>query len=1153
MISLFDRERQHIVAEALQDSPLAAKSAPLTREASDDNFWLCGTAIPRSFGICEHVLVVDPSAATADELPVSVVPDLAEDPRFQDRPYIHGHPFNHFYAGVPIRTPGPNGINIGVYCIFDPQPRPQGLGADEIKFLRDISRTVMNYLECRVSHGRCQRSERMVRGMGNFVEGADSLVSTGGSAPGRPSGHSKKRISRQVDPAEVLPAGAKSSSSLPLRPRRPEPLSKTLGTAGRKTDDSLLSPRTASFVSSPTQKAFPVSIASPEIATLRQFAPLAPDDSSRSSTPRPESQQSGDSSPRPGVLSQVSTVDLQLVETRRVFAKAANIIRQSLDVDGVLFLDATVRSFGGLVGQTERKSSAIGLDNGHYLSNDEEAIASQTPSVASREDLCKVLGFSTAQGSSIRDDRTPWHFEGLRDRTLHRMLRKYPNGRIFNFEADGQVLQPPPGVAERDPPTPRVFVAPQRPVSPARQWSNESLGPQELRLDVATTSDPGGQIPIIQKQRSSVGESIITLFPGARSVITLPLWDAQKKRWVSGGFIWSNNPKRVFTTDETLNFLRVFGLVIMAEIHRLNTKAEETIKSNILGSISHELRSPLHGLVGAVELLHDSKLDAVQHNVLNIIETSGKTLVDTINHLLDYSKINNHLDSDPKKESVLGKVGVEPNDRRNAANVLPVELDCLVEEVVESVLAGFHHERMSMSPRSMRDVAEYRKMSDELAAAPLAPERVQIYLDIEATRSWSFYTHPGAFRRIVMNLFGNALKFTRSGFVRISLTKQPAKPYEPNARATVLLTVADSGKGISENYLQHHLFTPFCQEDSFAPGTGLGLSLVRQIAVNLGGEVKVVSQVGRGTTITVSLPLLNDADDDAEAASTIATDSSGSRTEIERLRGRKVLLRGFDGADSHVDRLTSQSNEDVGRLSGSRGHFVERTCRAWLHMQVLSELEAEMQRPDFIIQYDSMLSFEDGEKIAAEAPCPVLFICDASVAQRNFSCSLPNAETRIRTFEFFSPPLGPRKLAKGLVHLMDMSKVKQEQQEPVTSVEVLSIETDVQRATIDEKGGLIPAYEMTTELTKRVTAMKTTSKTNIDPETHPLKLAGSSSLPTPPEDPRSKDPMARATLVHVMEGIPAEKTPVVMIVDDNAINLKVSKSQSSLYPQESAC
>lgn len=1141
LISLFDRDRQHIVAESVLNSPIAP-TEPFTPQQSNheeegqdyfqhgnqhsknagaDNagFWLCGTAIPRAFGICEHVLLESETGngSSPNELPVSVVPDLAADTRFQDRPYILGEPYNRFYAGVPIRSPGPNGVNIGVYCIFASAPRHQGLSSDEVKFLQDISKTVMGYLECRETLERFRKSERMVRGMGNFVEGADSLSLSGG-------GHGKK-ASRPVNLTEI-PAEGNTMKRMPSRKKVPEALSKGLGVAGCLFDEALLSPRspfpltpgtTWSNRTSPSLEPTTPSWISSYVQT-QPLSTLAPEDSSRSSTPRPESQQSEPRSPKPAVLSEVSTADLKLVETGQVFAKAANIIRQSLDIDGVLFLDATVRSFGGLIGsKSERQTSSVGLDNLNYLSDDMDSTQA-----SSRDNFCPVLGYSTATHSTIRGHPVPVGFEGLQDKTLQRLLKRYPNGRILNFEANGEMVLNSGSAMDRPQPSPSM--PPKRPVSPRREWSRDSRLSELAELDPADTS---GTTPSIRRQKSSVAETIIHLFPGARSVVLIPLWDRQKKRWVAGGFAWTKDPTRTFTSDGTLGFLRVFGMIAMAEIYRLATKAEETMKSNILGSISHELRSPLHGLVGAVELLNDSQLDAVQLNVLSIIETSGKTLVDTINHLLDYSKINSFIDKPASERST------RPTD-----SPAPVELDLLVEEVVESVLAGYSHER-----RAVRDATEYRKYADALGGQirqTALADRVEIYLDIQPQVCWRYPAHPGAFRRIVMNLFGNALKFTTSGFIKISLSQDPAN-------RAVMLIVADSGKGISEDYLRDGLFTPFCQEDNFAPGTGLGLSLVRQITVNLGGEVKVASQVGRGTTITVSLPF---ADTKHQLQS---GDPTGSKKDIDRLEGLKVMIRGFEGVMPSDSEVYTPGPATVGRLSDSQARCLESTCRKWLQMEILTE--ATNDRPDFIIHYDPGLSFEDGEAIGMMATCPVLFVCEQSVARRNFSENLPDANSRIRTFEFFSPPLGPRKLAKGLVHLLDMWKIKQEENEPAldtnsASVEVVAKKLETPTIKLDNGDAVVSAEEL--EVGDGVRVFKATETDVVATQTMQYM---SSALPTPPEDSRVRDPLSKPerSISEVVESAEPEQGPAVLIVDDNAINMKVSLAHWSRSRPKTQC
>lgn len=180
LISLFSEHHQLVVAEATRDSAITPNIE------GPNHVWLGCTKISRNFGICEHVLAAQDSTPAdsppapnpsspprLSKLPVFVVPDLADDPRFSDRPYVHGSPFNRFYAGVPIRSP--RGIDIGVLCIFSDKPRLAPFTESQITFLRDMSCTVTDHFDSKRSVERYRRTERMVRGIGSFVEGKSTM------------------------------------------------------------------------------------------------------------------------------------------------------------------------------------------------------------------------------------------------------------------------------------------------------------------------------------------------------------------------------------------------------------------------------------------------------------------------------------------------------------------------------------------------------------------------------------------------------------------------------------------------------------------------------------------------------------------------------------------------------------------------------------------------------------------------------------------------------------------------------------------------------------------------------------------------------------------------------------------------------------------
>ena len=193
-----------------------------------------------------------------------------------------------------------------------------------------------------------------------------------------------------------------------------------------------------------------------------------------------------------------------------------------------------------------------------------------------------------------------------------------------------------------------------------------------------------------------------------------------------------------------------------------------------------------------------------------------------------------------------------------------IDISVVCEEVVESVFAG--HVFQYVTAQSFDMVPDTRgKMSDrkKLTASSeqtMGPQQLQhpgviVILDIEP-QNYQFTTQPGALRRLIMNLLGNALKYTSVGYVRIKLQAEDMEDlktpgtmgsveYAP--RSMVTLTVTDTGKGISADFLRSKLFMPFAQENSLSSGTGLGLSIVRKIISLLEGEITIDSEVGVGT------------------------------------------------------------------------------------------------------------------------------------------------------------------------------------------------------------------------------------------------------------------------------------------------------------------
>ncbi|KAK3682190.1 hsp90-like protein [Podospora appendiculata] len=954
IVSLFDRTYQHFVAEAIRCAPLNNGSP-----GAEEQLVFCGPAIPRTQSICEHVLTGSAEGASIPgcdtgtgvlnepaNLPVSVITNLDLHPKFyllremdKDR---------RFYAGVPIRSP--TGINIGVYCVFDNKPRPEGLTKDQIQFVRDISKTVMDYLQAKRSNEWYRREERMVRGLGSFVEGQATL-SNWSASPDQSS-------------FRDIPGVQEGTLNKKLRSSISQPPSVAHTHHARKR----------------SHEEHPRSIMSATRGDEAVSVPMAVHNSSR-----------------------VASADLLQGETERVFSKASNIIRESIEVEGVLFLDASVRTFGGRIGQEVSEPPILETVQSSESSSDESQ--NGQPPISTEQHSCNVLGFSTSRRSSINDhDPLPSHAD-FPERLIQKLLQRYPHGRIFNFDRDGAGMDYSGMEVDR-------FAS----VSPF-------YGPA-----IIPTVDAVGDTPAKPSGRRLSSQQDLTncflrMFPGARSVAFVPLYDGQKNRWFAAGFVWTKTPTRIFTQENELSYLRVFGLATMAEVARLSTRAADRTKTDILGSISHELRSPLHGVVGAVEMLRNTVLDEIQENILRTIETSGRTLLDTIDHLLDYSKISNLVRASKadRRNSVLDPCA-SPNSGNLRTPQLHVHIDRLVEEVVESVLAGWSYRNMSDAHfaawHSFVVGSQQTSSRDPKTTAPSGPAQagsqgpeivdpVQIYLDIDPSVNWSFQTHPGAFRRIVMNLLGNSLKFTRTGFIRISLRQELFPSGQRGADPRVILTVSDSGKGISQEYLRRQLFTPFSQEDHFAPGTGLGLSLVRQMAVSLGGSVDVSSHVGHGTTVTVSLPLPPSVEDHEDEG--IFRDEALFQQHIQVLTGCRVYLRGFDTVAKVRDGFCQEDTNQKSQLK-----LMESVCHGWLHMDVMAQnSDTKLTDRDFV------LVLKDGsERVAAEdepdlALCPHLFICQDSSA--SYALSKPSIYYPQVNFSYLAMPIGPRKLADALL------------------------------------------------------------------------------------------------------------------------------------------
>jgi two-component sensor histidine kinase len=250
------------------------------------------------------------------------------------------------------------------------------------------------------------------------------------------------------------------------------------------------------------------------------------------------------------------------------------------------------------------------------------------------------------------------------------------------------------------------------------------------------------------------------------------------------------------------------------------------------------------------------------------------------------------------------------------------DLGVLVEEVAEAVSAGHAFKKMPVNGSVMTNQTESADATSSAnrhdsvttgCSASYGDEGVSVLLDVSPRQSWRVRTQPGALRRIIMNLLGNSLKYTSSGFVAVSLR---AHENASNSKTSCVIRVVDSGKGMSDQFQHDRMFVPFSQEDPFQPGTGLGLSIVKSIVDSLGGSMEVKSQQGVGTEIDVYLSLPP------------ATDNVTNVPEDElSLLGRKTLGKHLVLLEPEPPRMATHH---ISRLEET----IRETCKTWFGMRV---------------------------------------------------------------------------------------------------------------------------------------------------------------------------------------------------------------------------
>jgi hypothetical protein len=615
--SVIDDETLYFIAESSKTVDLV----DTYKHAPGDDIWFGCSSVSKAGRLCERyeniyrrktsfltaARTVQAKPRTGEEYPSFIVNDLTKDAQFNHLPFISGPPFLKFYAGVPLITR--RGIPIGTLFVIDQNAR-DGLTREDIHFMGTMAQTIMRHMEMSREVEEHRRGMKMSRGLASFVEGRAELIEPEvDTADGEGS-----MVAGQFETASGLGNG----KARPQSASAPGSTQSIVGSAGSSIDHK---EKEYSKALLKTER---------EIMASRDPPPIhrAPDSGSHSLAGTSESVHSPAvdllDTPMHDNKSEASSLET-------LFSRAANLIRQAFEVDGgCVFYDAQkgfnlqtkpTRPASLSRENTQMSTDSILSPRGDIDSDhDDRILASPGPgtsnvgegmftrSATESRKAVEILGFSTPTTASIHGDEYPapgpgaQSFIPFHEKALHTLLRRYPRGKLWTLESDVAIL---------------------------------SSSEEELE-ESNETGDPDHHLRYIERRRMrkarmrSDAKFLSRHFPGVRQLLFVPLWDSGRSRWLTGCCVWSTEPTRILTKQVELAFLTAFSNSIMGECSRLDTEIANQKKGDFIGSISHELRSPLHGILASAEFLGEERLSAFVKGLVDTIDSCGRTLLDTI-------------------------------------------------------------------------------------------------------------------------------------------------------------------------------------------------------------------------------------------------------------------------------------------------------------------------------------------------------------------------------------------------------------------------------------------------------------------------------------------------------------------------------------------
>ncbi|PNS19855.1 Hybrid signal transduction protein dokA [Sphaceloma murrayae] len=988
-ITLFGKEHEFLLAESTRTLSLQSDRI----HGGADGLWIGTGSYEKDQGLSNIVL---PTwiASAGRRVPVAstdhyhtaglsphwlIISDLRQHPDYANL-------FPRFSAGIRFLCTVPltnqKGLIIGAYTVMSHVPR-YGVSEDQMVFLEDMAETVSNHLESRKSILKKQNADRLIKGLGVFSQGGYSLREWW--LEKLDAEQQRSRRQEQHNPAEEHQTrDQQADEDLGESYRHPRRMSGERGQ--HKTCGLGLDPDAPPGAAGRRT--------SPDATQTRDFA------SSRETEQVSEPDAAADT---PGGTSgSHGNFDLKNA-TADVFSRASNLIRESMSIDGVLFLDAgfsqgktqkTSRSrtgsvfsgshLGTISGSSNTSESEM-LTEGSVTNRDSSRERSPVASVKARRRRaqrkastarCEALGYSSRTGSSVRNFSVPQKYLSFSQKRMEKLLELYPNGKVFNFSDDGTVD-----------------------TSSGQEGSAPKILPESISFERKVN---GSQAQDIGKE----AELLSRLCDDARSIAFVPVWDPHREKWRAGALIWSSTPGKHFTSDEDLGYLSSFAHNISGNLLKLDMLAADQAKATFISMISHELRSPLHGVLAGAEYLLDTELAPMQREMATTVKLAGGALLDTINAILDFTKINSFAktDDNAKGTSVLHEHNSDDADDYDSPFT---DISMLTENVVNTIVAG---QQYRANVKAQQREATGR--SPTLVRTPQPVEQsVQVILNINHRANWNASVSAGSWVRILTNLVGNALKYTSTGYVHVKLHA---------SEDTLTLAIQDTGTGISAEYMKHHMYTAFKQENPLASGTGLGLYIVKQLVSELSGTISMESKTegARGTKVLVSVPVGFDGKFAAQHSrlSPPFLTSSNSPLSVAMLNPATMVRHRLRNG------YTRSTRDEMLRSS------VKHICEQWLRLpfQAVENIEAARSSDVCIMtQTDYQIWSSDTEGSSSD---PAHGHPRILVLSERFGQDEQNAYSSNENVVFVDPPFGPSKLSRALTEIATLVGSRRQRQ-----------------------------------------------------------------------------------------------------------------------------